>query len=66
MTKTELLQKCGMVDGQLIQSNLGFIDILGVKDSVVTLGILATGSVFTESAESVISKLSAVCAKREV
>ena len=57
MTETELRAKCGLTSKDLINTNLGFLDILKVKDGMVTLGVLATGSVFQESCESVINKL---------
>ncbi len=56
MTEEELRKACGLKPGELINSNIGLIDILYVKDNVVTLGPLV-GNAFTESVESVVAKL---------
>ena len=58
--ETQLRKECGLKPGELINTNLGLIDILGVKDGMVTLGKLAGGEPFTESVESVIAKLKGV------
>ena len=60
MTEEQLREECGLKPGELINTNLGLIDILGVKDGMVTLGKLAGGEPFTESVESVIAKLKGV------
>ncbi len=57
MTEKELREKCGLGEGGLIDSNLGLIDILWVKDDVVCLGVLANGKIIRESVESVVTKL---------
>lgn len=57
MKEIELRKKCGLKDGELINTNLGYLDILSIKNDIVTLGILATGQTFQESAESIILKL---------
>jgi len=57
MTEEELREKCGLRKGQLIESNLGLIDILEVRDNTAILGVLANGKIIRESVESVIEKL---------
>lgn len=63
MTEQEFREKCGLGPKQLISTNLGLADILGVgKDpktgeEKVALGFLANGKVITESIKSVIGKL---------
>lgn len=57
MAEEELREKCGLGPTELINSSLGALDIFGVKDGMVTLGVLATGKIFQESCESVIYKL---------
>lgn len=63
MTEQEFRERCGLKTNQLINTNKGLADILGVgKDpktgeEKVTLGFLATGRIITEPIESVIKKL---------
>lgn len=63
MTEKELREKCGLKNGELISTNKGLADILGVgKDpktgeEKVALGFLANGQVITEPVTSVITKL---------
>lgn len=58
MTEAELRRKCGLREDSLINSgNLGLLDILQVRDGIVTLGVLASGDVISDSVESVVSKL---------
>jgi len=57
MTEEELREKCGLRKGQLIDTNIGLLDILGVKDNTVVLGVLANENIIRESVESVIEKV---------
>jgi len=57
MTEEELREKCGLRKGQLIDTNIGLLDILGVKDNTVVLGVLANRNIIRESVESVIEKV---------
>jgi len=57
----DLRTKCGLDENGLIYSSLGYLDILNVKDGVVTLGVIADGRIFQESCESVINKLRNPC-----
>lgn len=57
MTEAELREKCGLEPGELISTNLGFLDILCVADGMVSLGVMADGHVIRESCSSVIDKL---------
>jgi len=65
MDEMELREKCGLKKHELISSNLGFIDILSVKNNEVTLGVLATGNTIIEGVDSVISKMKAVHKRKE-
>ena len=47
MTKEDLLKKCGLSKNQLVNTNLGFLDILDVKDDIVSYGFLAKGQIET-------------------
>lgn len=57
ITEATLRIKCGLGPGECINSNLGVLDILGVTNGTVSLGVLATGHIICESVSSVISKL---------
>ena len=63
MTEQELRKRCGLKPNQLISTNKGLVDILGVgrdpktDEEKVVLGFLATGRVVTEPINSVIKKL---------
>lgn len=57
MTEKELRDRCGLKDGELINTDLGLMDILSVKEDKVSLGLLASGRVIVETADSVIKKL---------
>ena len=60
MTEKELREKCGLEEGGLINSNVGLIDILWVKDDVVCLGVLANGKIIKESVDSVVAKMTII------
>lgn len=60
MTESELREKCGLAPGALISTNLGFLDILGVCDGMVSLGVIATGQIIHEPCSSVIEKLKSI------
>ena len=57
MTEEELREKCGMKKGELIDTNIGLLDILGVRGDIALIGVLATGKIIEESVESVITKV---------
>jgi len=57
MTEEELREKCGMKKGELIDTNIGLLDILGVRGDTALIGVLATGKIIEESVESVITKV---------
>lgn len=59
MTEAEVRKECELKPNECIESNLGALDILSVKDDITTIGIVATGRTFTESVQSVISKMKA-------
>ena len=71
MTEQELRKKCGLKPTQLISTNKGLADILGIgKDretgeEKVALGFLANGKIITEPVESVIKKLTNPSKERE-
>ncbi len=62
MTELEFRKKCSLKPGQLIPTNKGLADILGIgKDPKtgeerVAIGFIADGTVVNESVESVIEK----------
>lgn len=60
MTEKELREKCGLEENGLIDTNLGLLDILLVKDDVVFLGVLANGKIIEESVESVVAKMTSI------
>lgn len=63
MTEQEFRERCGLKPKQLINTNKGLVDILGIGrdpktgEEKVTLGFLATGRVINEPIEYVIGKL---------
>lgn len=57
MTITELRDKLKLKTGELISTNIGFIDLESVKDDIVTIRVLASGNTLKESIKSVILKL---------
>lgn len=59
MTEKELRDKIGIGPNDLFSTNLGMIDIFGVKDGKISYGFLASGNVMTESIESFMSKATA-------
>jgi len=63
LMEKELREKCGLKDGEFINTNLGLLDILGIgrdkrdgKDKVA-LGVLATGKIIYETVDSVLKKM---------
>ncbi|MFW9872252.1 MAG: hypothetical protein ACFFG0_04045 [Candidatus Thorarchaeota archaeon] len=56
MTEEELRKKCGLKPRELLDTNLGFLEILNVRNDIVTLGVLETGQYLQDSCKSVIKK----------
>lgn len=49
--RKELLEKLGFKENQLIDTNLGALDIFTVSEDKVTYGFLAKGNIQTESVD---------------
>lgn len=65
MTEAELREKCNLGPGELINTNLGLLDLMGLNGKgEAVLGMLATGEIVTESVNSVIKKLKDFKAKK--
>lgn len=59
MNEAELREKCGLEEGQLINTNLGLLDILKVENGLVSLGVMMNGDVIVETIEDFMKKMSA-------
>ncbi len=60
MTEKELRKKCGLEPGELVNTNLGALDIFAVKDNFVQYGFLSGangGKVLSESVKSFLEKI---------
>ena len=58
MTEAELREECNLKPHELISTNLGMLDLMGVNDkNEAILGIVATGKIIREPVKSVIAKL---------
>jgi hypothetical protein len=58
MTETELREECNLGPCELISTNLGVLDLMGVNDkNEAILGVVATGKIIREPVKSVIAKL---------
>ncbi len=51
MTTKQLKKKLGYETNELIMTNFGALDILAVKNGIVSYGLLAGGKAQTESVE---------------
>ena len=56
MTRKELFNKIGLKNNQLISTNFGLMDVLGVTDDIVSYGFLANGRTDTMPAEDFCAK----------
>jgi hypothetical protein len=56
MTEEMLRKKCGLGPAECIKTNKGDVDILYIKDDIVTLRIVSTGEIFNEAVRITISK----------
>jgi hypothetical protein len=58
MTEAELREECNLGPHELIDTNIGALDLMGVNDKdEAILGIVATGKVITEPVKSFITKM---------
>ena len=56
MDKKKLLQKIGLKEKELLNTNLGALDIFKVENNKVTYGFLACGDTHCETVESFLKK----------